>query len=206
MLKNVFDLADRQKANIAGMLTWAFEFEGQPYFDGFRTLATNGVDKPVLNVFRMAGLMSGQRVNVESSGRISLEDIASHGVRGASDIDALATRSAHDVAVLLWNYHDDDAPGDPVAVKLAVSALPKSASRILLRHYRIDQDHSNAYTVWQKMGSPAEPDPNQYAKIESAGGLELLESPRWIDIRGGTAELEFMLPLQATSLIELSWQ
>ena len=37
------------------MLTWAFEFEDQPYFDGFRTLATNGIDKPVLNVFRMAG-------------------------------------------------------------------------------------------------------------------------------------------------------
>ena len=47
------------------MLTWAFEFEGQPYFDGFRTLATNGVDKPVLNVFRMAGLMRGDRVGAE---------------------------------------------------------------------------------------------------------------------------------------------
>jgi len=35
-----------------------FEFEGQPYFEGFRTLATNGVDKPVLNFFRMAGLMA----------------------------------------------------------------------------------------------------------------------------------------------------
>ena len=38
------------------MLTWAFEFEDQPYFDGFRTLATNGIDKPVLNVFRMDGI------------------------------------------------------------------------------------------------------------------------------------------------------
>ena len=37
------------------MLTWAFEFEGQPYFDGFRTLATNGIDKPVLNLFPHAG-------------------------------------------------------------------------------------------------------------------------------------------------------
>src|SRR5258708_29043850 len=43
----------RSKSNMAGMLTWAFEFEGQPYFDGFRTVATNGIDKPVLNVFRM---------------------------------------------------------------------------------------------------------------------------------------------------------
>lgn len=36
-------------------VSWAFEFEGQSWFHGFRDLATNGVDKPVLNVFRMYG-------------------------------------------------------------------------------------------------------------------------------------------------------
>ena len=55
MMSSILELAARHKANIEGMLTWAFEFEGQPYFDGFRTLATNGIDKPVLNVFRMFG-------------------------------------------------------------------------------------------------------------------------------------------------------
>src|SRR5204863_4429705 len=50
MLKNIFELADREQANIDGTLTWAFEFEGQPYFDGFRILATNGIDKPVLKL------------------------------------------------------------------------------------------------------------------------------------------------------------
>src|SRR5215470_9003130 len=65
MLKNIFELADREQTNIAGMLTWAFEFENQPYFDGFRTLATNGIDKPVLNLFRMLGLMRGQRLKIE---------------------------------------------------------------------------------------------------------------------------------------------
>ena len=49
------------------MLTWAFEFEDQPYFDGFRTLATNGIDKPVLNLFRMAGLMRGDRVKAKAA-------------------------------------------------------------------------------------------------------------------------------------------
>jgi xylan 1,4-beta-xylosidase len=54
-MKGLTDLAKRDGVNLEGMLTWAFEFEGQPYFEGFRTLATNGVDKPVLNFFRMAG-------------------------------------------------------------------------------------------------------------------------------------------------------
>jgi xylan 1,4-beta-xylosidase len=54
--------------NLLAMLSWSFEFEGKDYFEGFRTLATNGVDKPVLNVFRMAGLMSGNRVMTSSTG------------------------------------------------------------------------------------------------------------------------------------------
>ena len=69
MMKNIFELADRGQTNIAGMLTWAVEFEDRPYFDGFRALATNGVDKPVLNIFRTAGLTRGDRVKTESTGR-----------------------------------------------------------------------------------------------------------------------------------------
>ena len=47
------DLAERHGVNLEGALTWAFEFEDQPYFAGFRVLATNGIDLPVFNVFRM---------------------------------------------------------------------------------------------------------------------------------------------------------
>ena len=79
------------------MLTWAFEFEDQPYFDGFRTLATNGIDKPVLNLFRMTGMMRGDRVKVESSGAAGLDGILQSGVQGAPDIDGLATRGDREI-------------------------------------------------------------------------------------------------------------
>ena len=204
MLKNIFDLADSQKTNIAGMLTWAFEFENQPYFDGFRTLATNGIDKPVLNVFRMAGLMQGERVTVESSGHIAVDAMAQSGVRGgAVDIDGLATRSAHSIAIMIWHYQDDDSPGDSAHIALEVAGIP--ASRVLVHHYRIDQSHSNSYTLWKEIGSPAAPTPEQYSKLEAAGQLSLFDSPRWIDSRHGAATLPLTLPLQAISLIELSW-
>ena len=206
MMKNIFDLADREQTNIAGMLTWAFEFENQPFFDGFRTLATNGVDKPVLNVFRMAGLMEGQRVNVESSGRVPLDAIASQGVRGVTDVDALATRSDRKISVMVWNYQDEDVPGNPADIKLAVAGIPNDAKRVLMRHYRIDENHSNAYTTWKQQGSPQTPGSEQRQKLEAGAGLEVLESPRWINAAGGKAEIQFALPLQATSLIELSWQ
>jgi xylan 1,4-beta-xylosidase len=205
ILKNILDLAARDRTNIAGMLTWAFEFENQPYFDGFRTLASNGIDKPVLNLFRMAGLMRGERVRVESSSGVGIDSMLSRGVPDKADVDALAVRSAREISVLAWNYHDDDVPSPAAQVNLAVTGVPDAIRRVLARHYRIDQSHSNAYTAWKQMGSPENPSPEQYAVLESAGQLQLLDSPRWIATAGGKADLRFELPRQGISLVELSW-
>ena len=204
MLRNIFDLADSEQMNMAGMLTWAFEFEDQPYFDGFRTLATNGVDKPVLNVFRMAGLMHGERVAAESAGHIPVNVIGKDGVRdGKVDVDALATRDSHGAAVMVWNYQDDDVTGAPASIRLEVTGVPDR--RVLIHHYRIDQTHSNSYTVWKELGSPAAPTREQYARIEQAGQLELLDSPHWVQTHNGSLTLPLSLPLQAISLLQLSW-
>ena len=204
-LNNTLKLADQYKANIDGLLTWAFEFEDQPWFEGFRTLATNGVDKPVLNVFRMAGLMGGNRLRVESSGALGLDAILRSGVRGKPDIDGLATRTDRKIAIMLWNYHDDDLPGPDAPITLAVLGLPAGAGRVLVRHYRVDGEHSNAHSAWKKMGSPAQPSAEQRLRLEAAGQLELLESPQWLPSRQGKVELTFPLPRHAVSLIELSW-
>jgi xylan 1,4-beta-xylosidase len=205
MLNTILRLADRDHAHIEGMLTWAFEFEDQPWFDGFRTLATNGVDKPVLNLFRMAGLMRGNRVQSESSATVSIDDILSNGVRERPDVDALATRSERETSVLVWNYHDDDVPAPAANVRLSIGGIPAAARRVLVEHYRIDQNHSNAYTIWKSMGSPQNPTAAQYASLERAGQLELLESPRWIENRNGSVDLTFVLPRQGVSLARLSW-
>jgi xylan 1,4-beta-xylosidase len=205
MMKNIFELADREQTNIAGMLTWAFEFEDQPYFDGFRTLATNGIDKPVLNLFRMAGLMRGDRVKTDSTAAIPLDIIMKQGVRASNHVDALAVRSDRQISVLAWNYHDDDVPGPEAKVQLEVTSAPGSANRVLMTHYRIDDTHSNSWTAWKKMGSPQQPTPEQYRALEAAGQLELLESPRWIEAKKGQAMLNFTLPRQGVSLIQFTW-
>jgi xylan 1,4-beta-xylosidase len=199
----IFKLADRNHSNLAGMLTWAFEFEGQPYFDGFRTLATNGVDKPVLNLFRMAGLMSGNRVKTESSGAAGVDGILQSGARGVGDIDALATRAARQMAVLVWNYHDDDLPAGPAMVNLALAGIP--AGTVMVEHYRIDDTHSNSYTAWKEMGSPPAPSPEQYARLEAAGQLQLLASPDWAVVKDGGLSLKFALPRHGVSLLRLQW-
>jgi xylan 1,4-beta-xylosidase len=205
MLKGILELAGRARANIAGMLTWAFEFEDQPYFDGLRTLATNGIDKPILNLFRMAGLMRGERVRVDSSGAVGIDGMLSRGVSGNPDIDALAVRDGREVSVLAWNYHDEDVAAPDAGIQLRVSGVPGAAGRVLVRHYRIDRNHSNAYTLWRRLGSPQKPAPEQYAALEAAGQLQPLESPRWVESRGGEVDLDFTLPRESVSLVQVAW-
>ncbi len=203
MMKNIIELSERAKTNIAGMLTWAFEFEDQPYFDGFRTLATNGIDKPVLNLFRMAGMMRGDRVEATSTGRVNLETMLADGVRAQPDVDALAVRSDRELSVLAWNYHDDDLPAAASSVHLEFTGMPNGGA--LLRHYRIDETHSNAWSAWKAMGSPQHPSGEQYASLEASGQLQELGSPQWIAVKNGQAAVEITLPRQAVSLINLTF-
>jgi xylan 1,4-beta-xylosidase len=204
-IKGLFALQDRYKVNLISMLSWSFEFEDKEYFEGFRTLATNGVDKPVINVFRMAGLMSGQRVSTSSTGQVPLEDILNAGVRQVPDVDAFATKADREAAVMLWNYHDDDMPAAGAPVQVTIAGIPAEVNRVLLQHYRIDDTHSNSYTAWKKMGSPQSPTAEQYARLKAAGQLELLSSPEWLDVSGGKVTIVTVLPRQATSLMHLKW-
>jgi xylan 1,4-beta-xylosidase len=201
----IHDLADRRGVNIEGALTWAFEFENQPYFAGFRSLASNGFDKPVLNVFRMFSKMSGRRVAAQSSGEVPLDAILQAGVRGAPDVSALASLDQNKLCVLVWHYHDDDVPGPDAAVALTVAGLPVAAKQARLTHYRIDATHSNAFAAWQRLGSPPAPTPEQYAQLEKAGRLETLEAPATVRIEQGATTLKFDLPRQAVSLLVLAW-
>ena len=201
----IHDLAARRGVNIEGALTWAFEFEDQPYFAGFRSLASNGIDKPVLNTFRMFARMSGRRLDAESDGAMSLEEILRGGVRAKPEVSALATLDQHKLSVLVWHYHDDDVPGPEADVELTLDNLPLTNGEARLEHFRIDEDHSNAFTAWIRMGSPQQPTPEQYIQLEKAGRLAALGGPENVPVAGGKATLAFKLPRQAVSLLQLSW-
>jgi xylan 1,4-beta-xylosidase len=198
-------LAEREHINLMGVVTWAFEFEDQPYFAGFRELASNGLNKPVLNAFRMLGLLGGDSVEATSSAALETDQIVSTGVRSTSDIRAIATRTEHGVEVLIWNYHDDDLPSASTSIQLRISELPVEIQRALLEHFRIDASHSNAFTAWKELGSPQKPDEEQYRKLEAAAQLQLLTSPKWIQIERGSATLSFELPRQGLSLLKIVW-
>jgi xylan 1,4-beta-xylosidase len=201
----ILDLAAKHRVNLVGMLSWSFEFEGKDYFEGFRDLSTNGVDKPVLNVFRMLGMMRGERVRVESSGAVPLGTMLDAGVRGEADVDALATREGSRADVLVWDYHDVAEGGGSADVEVRVKGLPAGVKRALVQRYRLDETHSNAYTVWKAMGSPQSPTAEQIAALKRAGGLELLRSPGWVDVDAGGVVVKTSLERESVELMRISW-
>lgn len=200
------DLAAKYGVNLEGAVTWAFEFEDQPYFAGFRSLATNGVDKPVLNVFRMFSKMDGDRLPVTSDAAISLPEILRSGVRKQADVSAFASLSAKKLSVLVWHYHDDDVVGPDAAVSLKVPGLPLASGKAKVSHYRVDETHGNSFTLWKSMGEPQQPTPEQYTELEAAGKLATLVPEAETQISDHTAALDFTLPRQGVSLLVVEWE
>jgi xylan 1,4-beta-xylosidase len=203
--KSTVDLAKQDGVNLAGTVTWAFQFDDQPYFEGLREVATNGVDKPVLNAFRMLGLLGATRLPVKNDQAVSAEQIQAAGVRAQPDIDAIATGKEREVDVLFFNYHDDDLAGPSASVRLTIAGLPQTAKRVLVETFRVDATHSNSFTAWQQLDRPQQPTAVQYGKLEAAGQLQLDGSPYWKEADPDGFHTSVDLPRQGLALLRISW-
>lgn len=199
-----YELAKKFNINLIGAVTWAFEFENQPWFYGYRDLATNGVDKPVLNVFRMFGMMEGKEVEATSDHQYVLQNIIDSGIRKTqTDVGVLASTSDSSATIMIWNYHDVDKKDQTAAVVLKVNGI--NANKVNIIEYRIDEQHSNAYARWKKIGSPQRPTIEQINILEKAGLLEAKDKIKSCNVTNFTLETSTMLPEQAVSFFKLSW-
>lgn len=197
----IWALAERRKVNLEGALTWAFTFEDQPWFAGYRQLASNGIDLPVLNVFRLFAKLGSTRLAASSDGEAGLDTILTDGVRGAPDVGVLATRTAAGkVAILVWHYHDDDVAGPAADIRLRVAGLGR-ARAAKVTQWRVDGDHGNAFAAWKAMGAPLNVDGDQYRALETASAMTPLAWPAPVAVGHGAAELRFALPRQGVSLL-----
>jgi xylan 1,4-beta-xylosidase len=95
--------------------------------------------------------------------------------------------------------------GPNANIELTVGGLKKQLRTATLTHYRIDERHSNVYAEWKRLGSPLAPDQNVYARLEDASKLALLKPAEQVRVERGTAKIDFDLPRQGVSLIELTW-
>ena len=198
-----YELANRYDANLIGAVSWSFEFENQPLFYGFRDLATNGIDKPVLNVFRMFGMMKGTGIQAESNHQYSLQTVLDSGIRKQTDVGVLASKNDKSAAVMIWNYGDVDRKGDTTMVTVNITSVP--SKKVTLTQYRIDDAHSNAYEVWKKMGSPQSLSSEQTATLQKAGGLQTIGASKLLSTPKGILHTNIALPRQGVSLLKLDW-
>jgi xylan 1,4-beta-xylosidase len=201
----LWELARRRNVNLEGALTWAFTFVGQPWFAGYRQLATNGVDLPVLNVFRLLARLGPEQVEATSSAEVPLEQIVSDGVRDSVDVGVLAARADNGrrLDILLWHYKDDDVPGPEAEIHLSLTGLTPG-QQYRARVWRIDRHNGDAFTAWKSMGSPTTLNKQQVATLIRASCMSARPVPRASTLtREGSVDLQQRLPLQGVELIEL---
>ncbi|HJS53118.1 MAG TPA: hypothetical protein VJ765_01200, partial [Chitinophagaceae bacterium] len=199
----IYELMDKYKVNLKGVVSWSFEFEDQEWFAGFRELATHGIDKPVLNVFRMFGLMDGNRIEVKADNGLNVTNIIATGVREKNDINAMASEKGNSACIMVWNYHDENIEGPSSPVELSINNIGRD--KVLINHYRVDDQFSNSFEAWKAMGKPQRVSDGQYRELERAGQLQLYTSPEWGKTDKGEVIVKFDLPRQGVSLIQLNW-
>ncbi|MFL5306585.1 MAG: GH39 family glycosyl hydrolase [Polyangia bacterium] len=204
MMKHTLELEDTLGVKVGGLVAWAFTFPGSAYFSGYRVLATNGIEMPVLGAFRLLGALAGARLPVTSTGAIPVASIVASSVRAAADVDAMATLDGGKLQVLLWNYHDDIVTAPPATVQVAVKVPASFGSAATVTHLRMDDTHGDAYTVWKSQGSPQPPSPAQLQALQAAMLPQALGAPQMLPVTGGTVTVTFSLPRFGVSLLTLS--
>lgn len=185
--KKIYDLAEELNMDIRP-LAWAFMFEGERCFEGTRTFSTQGIDKAVFNLFKLYAKLGDQKVQLDS---------------GCGNIDGWATVTGdRAVQALIFSHDDDWDVHKEREVSIAIDGIPFTGEAIL-KHYRIDAEHSNAYAEWVRQGKPNYPVGGIYDAIKARDGLEFCEAPEKVNICGGRLERSFMMPTHAVSLIIL---
>lgn len=180
-------------------LAWAFMFPQEECFSGTRAFSTQGIDKPVMNLFRMMSRLDDHELALQSDDeadettdrrlieRFDEATPTQYTAQGAQTvISGMATTAGRPVAatmgdgcvpdtmhVLLYSHCDDIDLHEERDIELTINALEPGRYRV--DHQRIDHDHSNAHTYWLAEGSPKYPVAEQYAAIRHAGTLHDLE-------------------------------
>ena len=205
LMKKLLDLDSRGGARVHQATTWSFYFEGERFFEGTRSLFTaQGIQKPVLNAYRMLSRLGETRLAVESTAAWSLDRLDENVAGMSEEVDALATTGRDGVSVLVWRHADDQYATDAraTAVTLRLEHLPFSGGA-RVSHWRIDGAHSNSHSVWRALGAPQDPSESELRAIQERQELERLEPDQAVTVRDGILTLPIALPLPSVSLLEI---
>ena len=133
------------------------------------------------------------------------ERLRVYGTSFGRDVGCVATRNGErSIQVMLYNFEakPEELQGS-AKVNLTVENLPFKADEVIVEHYRIDGEHSNAYTEWIRQGRPEHPSPEQASAIRNRESLELYEPIKTQRIKDGRFKKEITLPPLSVTLIKL---
>ena len=204
LFKKILDLNDAETVSVDQATSWSFYFEGERFFEGTRSFLTaGGIEKPLLNAYRMLAHLGSRRIEANSTGAWSITQLDSaNGASMPEEVDTLATKDEDGtVAVLVWRHTDDQYQTADTETRVEVHLAGLDAAVHKVQHFRIDLDHSNAHTVWQSLGSPQDPTDEQLAAIHHRQRLESLTAPQDATPADGALTLQVSLPLPSVSLL-----
>ncbi len=175
-----------------------FEELGRPpalFHGGFGLLTVGNLRKPRFWALSMAERLGEEEVEAAVDG-----DVAG--------VEAWAARSADRVGVLVWNgtLNQEQAAGEALlnrSVTVTVDGLPGGEHTV--RHYRVDESHSNIRAVWHHLGGGADwPTTEQWEQLGAADALEELSPPQSVSTSGEPVTFRFGLPMPGVSFLEFT--
>ncbi|NUR42897.1 MAG: xylan 1,4-beta-xylosidase, partial [Streptomyces sp.] len=164
-----------------------FEEAGPPtalFHGGFGLLTHRQVKKPTYHLYAFMARMGEQLL--------------------ARGDDHLVTRHTDGrVTVLAWAPVDasGETPG-PAQHRLKLSVPLKGAGEAFVRRSGVDEEHGNARTAWQRMGSPRSPRAGQLDVLHEAA--EPARRHLRLPVAEGRVELDLTLSRHEVTLVEVS--
>jgi xylan 1,4-beta-xylosidase len=141
---------------VDSMSYWTFSdvFEEQgvvktPFYGGYGLLAVDSIPKPAFNAFKLLHTLGVERIDLNSD-------------------SALLTRREDGTLVLaIWNYAPPNESGSSRTIILRLKGT--NAKQALIS--RLDTDHGDFHSAYEKMGAPRYPTPTQIKELRQTAEL-----------------------------------
>ena len=111
-------------------------------------------------------MMQGKKNLTRTDHGITAADVIKKGAKEKSDINAIASIDQNSICVMVWNYSDDDIKDVASRIELTIKGIGKG--KVLIHHYRVDQQFSNSFETWSAMGKPQQVTSGQYKELKTA--------------------------------------
>lgn len=202
MSYNHFMIISKEMGMDVRPLAWTFTFVGERCFEGTRAFTTQGINKAVFNLFRIYAKMGNKTLESNSSQQKQpLESEDSNGFHEEAEVSCIASTSdSGNIQIMVYSHHDDWDMNENFDIKLVLNGVSMDKT---VTHYRIDKNHSNAYTEWVRQGKPDYPDAKEYKAIKERDGLELFTGETSIEPCKDGVTIGFNMPAHAISLLEV---